>query len=67
LTDPGSPSGIPALVLPIQTEAKTEKRNMIALFVRDEDMKELWGRASKAKRKIITSINTASTAEELLN
>lgn len=40
---------------------------MIALFVRDEDMKELWERASKAKREIITSINTASTAEELLN
>lgn len=67
LTEPGSPPGAPTLVLPIQTEAKTEKRNMIALFVRDEDMKELWERASKAKRDVISSINNASTAEELLN
>lgn len=66
-TEPGPPPGVPTLVLPIQAEAKTEKKKLVALFVRDEDMKELWERASKAEREIISSIDNASTAEELLN
>lgn len=57
----------PALVMPVTIEAKTENRKQVSLFIQEDDLCELWDRASKARVDVISTITDASTASDLLN
>ena len=66
LSEPGKPPESPVQELTTQIESLPANKKMIALFVREEDLKALWDRSAKVRQDVITSISDAATAKDLL-
>jgi hypothetical protein len=58
---------LPTPVLPQQPAEKPEKKKLIKFFIRENQMKDLWRRASLAKENVDAHINNPSTASQLLD
>lgn len=58
---------LPVPGLPQQPAEKPEKKKLIKFFIRENQMKDLWRRASVAKENVDANINNPSTASQLLD
>jgi len=58
---------LPVPGLPQQPADKPEKKKLIKFFIRENQMKDLWRRASVAKDNVDAHINNPSTASQLLD
>ncbi len=58
---------LPVPSFPQKPAEKPEKKKLIKFFIRENQMKELWRRASVAKENVDAHINNPSTASQLLD